>query len=87
MEAQITTDPGPGLTPGNIFDDMRTPQAPQHKDEYTTTPDEDGRGKEFERGNIPSFETIQLEQLAFWMNRQKDFGNYVYLADMTGRAH
>ena len=44
------------------------------------------RGKEEERGQIPSFQTIDLRNLAAAAKQQADQKKYMYIADMSGKA-
>ena len=47
----------------------------------------DSRGKEGERGKIPSFETIKLADLAKYLKDNiKSDKKFVFLADMSGKA-
>jgi len=46
----------------------------------------DGRGKEEERGKIPSFKTIDLVDLDSAVKSVRDEGKYVYISDMSGKA-
>lgn len=47
----------------------------------------DGRGKEGERGKIPSFDTIDFKKLEKYLEDAQKEGKFVYVADMHGQAH
>ena len=44
------------------------------------------RGKEDERGKIPSFETIKLEDLEVACDKALAEKKYLFIADMSGKA-
>ena len=44
------------------------------------------RGQEEERGKIPYFKTIEIEELVKTTDAARDAGKYVYIADMSGKA-
>ena len=44
------------------------------------------RGKENERGKIPSFETINFKELFNKLKEAKDAKKFVFIADMTGKV-
>ena len=46
----------------------------------------DVRGKEEERGQIPSFKSINFTDLDSEIQCARDAGQYTYISDMTGKA-
>tara|TARA_B110000305_G_scaffold167667_1_gene185321 strand:- start:307 stop:471 length:165 start_codon:yes stop_codon:yes gene_type:complete len=47
---------------------------------------EAAKGQADERGKIPDFKTIKLEQLEATMKQCHSDGKFVYIADMSGKA-
>ena len=47
---------------------------------------EGARGEADQRGKIPSFKTIKLDDLEKTLEQCQDEGKYVFLADMSGKA-